>query len=341
VTKAFNRDPVFLDAVYGLFVGNVSVGTPPQSFTVGFDTGSGDFWLVDANCTNVNCNGQPQSNYTKRKFDAKASSSFVNKGKSVEYKNGLASGHLATDTLYFGTIEDTQQPFGLMTQLNNYFGNMPADGIFGLAWPAASWFDVTPPFLNVMHSLNSEKFTIWLDKHPTPSASYNGLITFGGLDKTNCRNDWRFVPQIVHSGRKTNVWWQYNIDSFTVGSHTFSNQGTSIVDSGISWLNAPSTVVNAVATTTNAEYNLQDDIYVVFCDAENLPDLVFEIGGNDYFIKPQQYLLKLGSHNQCAIEIYSAPFQSTWRVGDTMLRAFCHAFDVGNNKIGLATAIHS
>jgi hypothetical protein len=343
VMKAFNSDPVFLDADLGLFVGNVSVGTPPQSFTVGFDTGSADFWLVNSNCTDTDCNGQPQSGYTKHKFNAKASSTFVNIGKnvSIEYVTGIAAGVLANDTVYFGKAIDKQQSFGVMTQLNADLGYMPADGLFGLAYPPVSAFNVVPPFQNVMQSLASPVFTIWLDKHPTPSATYNGLITFGGVDGKNCKADWTYVDQIVDSGSKTNQFWQYTIDSFTVGGQNFTNQGQSIVDSGTSWLNAPSNIVDAVATATNAEYQFVDDIYVVDCDTKNLPDLIFEIGGKNYAITPQQYLLNLGSNNQCAIEVYATPFQSTWLVGDTMIRAYCHAFDVGNNKIGLATSIHS
>ncbi|KAH7699959.1 aspartic protease 1, partial [Aphelenchoides avenae] len=68
LSNAFNTDPVYLDGTLGLFVGNVSLGTPPQPFLVAFDTGSADFWVVDADCTDVNCLGQPKSGHEKTRF---------------------------------------------------------------------------------------------------------------------------------------------------------------------------------------------------------------------------------------------------------------------------------
>ncbi|KAH7680490.1 aspartic protease 1, partial [Aphelenchoides avenae] len=68
LSKAFNTDPVYLDGTLGLFVGNLSLGTPPQPFLVAFDTDSADFWVVDADCTDVNCLGQPKSGYKKTRF---------------------------------------------------------------------------------------------------------------------------------------------------------------------------------------------------------------------------------------------------------------------------------
>ncbi|KAH7696793.1 aspartic protease precursor, partial [Aphelenchoides avenae] len=68
VARAFNNNTAFLDMMLGILVVNVSVGTPPQNFTVGLDTGSADFWLIDSGCTSVDCMGEPGSGYAKHRF---------------------------------------------------------------------------------------------------------------------------------------------------------------------------------------------------------------------------------------------------------------------------------
>ena len=53
------------------YYGTVTIGTPPQSFQVGFDTTNPYFWITGSNCNTSDC--APLA-----KFDANASSMFIN-----------------------------------------------------------------------------------------------------------------------------------------------------------------------------------------------------------------------------------------------------------------------
>ncbi|KAH7697795.1 aspartic protease, partial [Aphelenchoides avenae] len=114
-------------------------------------------------------------------------------------------------------------------------------------------------------------------------------------------------------------------------------------DTGVSWINVPSHIVDAIASRTNAEYQFKDDIYTVGCDATSLPDFTFTAaGGATLTISPDVYLLKIDNkRNVCAVEVYATPFMDGWLIGDTVIRAYCHAHDVGRKRIGFAKSIHS
>jgi hypothetical protein len=73
-----------------------------QTFTIVPDTGSSNYWIIDANkCTNQACQGYPDSGYTKHRFDSTKSSTFKNLGTpfSIQYGSGSCTGSLAVDVL--------------------------------------------------------------------------------------------------------------------------------------------------------------------------------------------------------------------------------------------------
>ncbi|KAH7693455.1 ASP-1 protein, partial [Aphelenchoides avenae] len=312
-----------------------------QSFLVAFDTGSADFWVVDSSCSDVDCEGQPKSGYKKTRFRKTDSSTFVNNGTSVEidYATGGARG-----VLWPGYFKDLAQPFGAMNYVDDYIGFTAMDGIFGLGWPDLSAFYVTPPVFNALKKLDQSVFSVWLDKHPVPAATAAataGSITFGGLNSKSCDANWQWTPlQLTDSG--TYEYWQFTLDSFSIGPKNYFAEQVCISDTGTSWINAPAHIVNGIASETNAEYQFKDDIYTVDCDAKGLPDFIFTVGGSRLVVSPKIYLLKIdATKNTCAIEVYATPFMDGWLVGDTLMRAYCHAYDVGNKRIGFAKAFHS
>ncbi|VDN43471.1 unnamed protein product [Gongylonema pulchrum] len=75
------------------YLGNITIGTPPQYFQIVLDTGSSNLWIPSASCTSLSCTVHNQLNET-------ASSTYANNGTSwhIGYLDGSgADGVLGTD----------------------------------------------------------------------------------------------------------------------------------------------------------------------------------------------------------------------------------------------------
>ncbi|KAJ1374054.1 Inositol hexakisphosphate and diphosphoinositol-pentakisphosphate kinase [Parelaphostrongylus tenuis] len=92
-----------MDYYDDIYTGNITVGTPGQSFAVVLDTGSSNLWVIDTHCETEACKGPPGSFFTRHKFNTTASSTFSmgNNTITLEYGSGWCFGMLAMDTVSF------------------------------------------------------------------------------------------------------------------------------------------------------------------------------------------------------------------------------------------------
>jgi Tfp pilus assembly protein PilV len=332
----------FIDYFDDFYLGNVTIGSPGQNFNLVLDTGSSNLWVIDVACTDPACSGYPQSGYTKHQYNSSASSTYVDQGTffEIEYGSGSCYGNLATDVVSVAGLSVKQQTFGLAEGIADVFGYQPTDGILGLAWPSIAEDNVTPVMQNLLPQLDKPLFTVWLDRRVKISDGGNGgLITYGATDTKNCDTKWNYVPLTAET------YWQFQITGFKVGTSKSTRTQDAISDTGTSWLGAPQDQVNDIVTATNAQYDDVDGVYVVDCNAKNLPDIVFTIGGHQYSIPSTEYVIDLGlGGGNCALTIFEMDFGGIgpeWILGDSFIRTYCNAYDIGGQRIGFAKAFHT
>ncbi|GAB1287982.1 Chymosin [Apodemus speciosus] len=149
----------YLDSEY---FGTIYIGTPPQEFTVVFDTGSSELWVPSVYCSSRVCRNH-------HRFDPSKSFTFQNLSKPlfVQYGTGRVEGFLAYDTVTVSDIVVSHQTVGLSTQEpGDIFTYSPFDGILGLAYPTfASKYSV-PIFDNMMsrHLVAQDLFSIYMSR---------------------------------------------------------------------------------------------------------------------------------------------------------------------------------
>jgi phytepsin len=78
------------------YYGSISIGSPPQSFQVIFDTGSSNLWVPKVGCTHC---GNPFFGTPKSKYDHVQSNTYQVDGKDFEimYGSGSVSGYFSID----------------------------------------------------------------------------------------------------------------------------------------------------------------------------------------------------------------------------------------------------
>ncbi|KAI6068373.1 Pepsin A-like protein [Aix galericulata] len=158
------------------YVGTISIGTPPQEFTVIFDTGSSNLWVPSVYCSSRACSechgvggrwgppggwaaplsaplSSPVAAANHRRFDPARSSTYRGTTTSVAawYGTGSMVGVLGYDTVTVGNIQVPNQVFGLsQTEPGSFLAHAPFDGFLGLAFPSISSSGATPIFDNMM-----------------------------------------------------------------------------------------------------------------------------------------------------------------------------------------------
>ncbi|XP_071247580.1 pepsin A-like [Salvelinus alpinus] len=223
------------------YFGVISIGTPPQSFTVIFDTGSSNLWIPSVYCSSAAC-----ANHNR--FNPGLSSTFKNAGKSlsIQYGTGSMTGFEGFDTVVVGGIPVKNQIFGLSQSEAPFMAHMKADGILGLAYPRLAASQATPVFDNMMtqHLVNQDMFSVYL----TRNSAVGSMVTFGGVDPNYYQGQIAWIPL------SSQMYWQITVDSVTVNGQIVACNGgcQAIVDTGTSNIVGPQADISSMARAVGA-----------------------------------------------------------------------------------------
>lgn len=234
----------YLDAQY---TGEIGIGSPPQKFTVVFDTGSSNLWVPSSKCTlSIAC-------YFHSKYKSSKSSSYTEIGKPCEinYASGSISGVFSQDNVSVGNLVVKDQVFIEATREGSLvFVLAKFDGILGLGFQEISVGNAVPVWYNMLQQnlVGEEVFSFWINRDA--DAKEGGEIVFGGVDPKHFKGNHTYVP-VTKKG-----YWQFNMGDFLIGNHSTGvcQEGcAAIVDSGTSLLAGPTSIVTEINHAIGAE----------------------------------------------------------------------------------------
>ena len=343
------------------YFGTMGLGTPAQSFTVLFDTGSSNLWVPSTECfingdSKRECpikNQFSKQNSTTHEvyYTDLANNSYNKNTFQIDYLGGSVKGDLLKDVMTIGESKTQNIVFGVTTHMNEELMGIQFDGIFGLGFKELSE-PLNPPLYEMYNQgvindqsfsmyLSNEPEVIYLDEEGTQNNINNkvkpeieSFIVFGGIDKEH----------FVKSGQKIDYHkvypgghWLIAIDEMIhrdISSNRDSRIAT-IVDSGTSLI------------------ILSQDLYNIFqleewfeCDSPAASrfykDLEFFIGGKKYVLEPKDYLFRVSAfgYEYCVagVQVANSLPPKTMILGMPFQRKYYTHYDVANRRVGFSTS---
>ncbi|ELW71913.1 Cathepsin D [Tupaia chinensis] len=330
-TPAATKGPVpeilknYMDAQY---YGEIGIGTPPQCFTVIFDTGSANLWVPSIHCGMLDF-----ACWFHHKYNSKKSSTYAKNGSSfdIHYRSGSQwlrqplrvpePGHrvgtdidpVLRDQELWGNMSrgDSQphtepscwkvpchtvsvrvdkQTFGEATkQPGITFLAAKFDGILGMAYPRISVDNVVPVFDNLMKQKLVEKNIFAFYLNRDPSGQPGGELMLGGVDTKY------YTGSLDYYNVTRKAYWQIHMDKLEVGDGlTLCQEGCEvIVDTGTSLIVGPVDEVRELHKAMGAVPLIQGE-YMIPCEkVASLPQITIRLGNKDYHLKGEEYTIKV------------------------------------------------
>lgn len=311
------------------YYGEIQLGSPPQPFTVVFDTGSSNLWVPSTHCNSIAC-------FLHKRYDSQKSETFAENGTefSIRYGTGSLEGFISEDTLTLGGIKIEHQGFAESVKEPGFtFAFAKFDGILGLGYDNIAVQHTVPPFYHMVNRdlIDEPLFSFWLNN--AAEGAEGGELIFGATDPSH------YKGEIIWSDIRRKGYWEITMEDIKFGGESIELDPVgAAIDTGSSLLVAPTTIADLINHELGAEKNWAGQ-YIVDCEkVPDLPEFCFVFSGKDFCLTGEDYVLNV--QNQCISGFMGMdipePAGPLWIVGDVFLRKFYSVYDLGNNRVGLA-----
>jgi cathepsin D len=311
------------------YYGEVEIGSPPQKFTVIYDTGSSNLWIPSKHCRNCKHHSS---------YDSAASDTFQPDGQSfsIQYGTGSCRGFISQDTVVIADLMIHNFKFAeVTTEAKDVFGSAPFDGILGMGPPALAVDKVPSPMgqLVAQGEVQHNVFSFFLSS----DGKAGSTLTIGGTDPAFYTGEFTYVPVDARDARQFPYWLVSASDVLVDGRSSNACHGSGcpmVVDTGTSILTGPSSAINHIVRKIG-------EVDKDCSNVDDLPTVSIVMGGRAFDLGSDFYVLRAADrsgHEQCFLGIQSAGADPTWILGDPFLRKWYTVWDADQNRLGFALA---
>ncbi|KAI0402553.1 eukaryotic aspartyl protease [Xylaria palmicola] len=300
-----------------LYLCRVTVGTPPQTLMLDFDTGSADLW--------------------------------------IEYGDGSnASGDCGADTLVIGGLSIEGQTVETAKKLSEQFTSNTGDGLLGLAFGKINTVQdgsgaadpQATPVENMIRqddipkeaALFTSAFYSWRDAAANPRSFY----TFGFIDQALVQKSGEAIHWVDVDNSEG--FWAVPSESVSINGKAIpTSDNTAIADTGTTLALMSDEVVDALyAQIPGATYDWANQGYIFPIDVtvDDLPDFKVAIGDKEFLIQKEDLAFaptEDGENWYGGVQSRGVlPFNI---YGDTFLKSVYAIWDQGNTRFGVVPKI--
>jgi cathepsin D len=257
------------------YVGEITIGTPPQVIPVIFDTGSANLWVTSSLCKSYSCSSHTSFNRNK-------SSTWKHKGlrADITFGTGEISGEINSDTFGLGGIKIPDQNFGeILNEKGDVFEAGKFSGILGLAYPTMAAYDQTPVFDSLINKKLLQKNIMTF--YYSFNESTDGQISLGFIDES------KFKGKIYYYDVIDKYYWTIKLTDIRYNGQSLgicNNGCKAVVDTGTTLNTGPTrdimTLLNKIPVDNDCSgYDKAGVISYVF-------------GSEEYQLKVDEYIVK-------------------------------------------------
>ncbi|XP_062990838.1 cathepsin E-like [Elgaria multicarinata webbii] len=315
------------------YYGEVHIGTPPQTFTVVFDTGSTDLWVPSVYCICDACKNH-------QKFKSFMSKTYVHGGQSfyLQYGTGNLMGIAAKESVQISNVTIVAQGFGESVYEPGFtFAFAKFDGVMGLAYPDLSVLNTIPVFDNMMDQNLIEEPVFSFNLNRGDNGENGNELIFGGIDHS-------LYSGLIHWTQVTQKkYWKIHMKNVKIQGQVITcNRGCeAIVDSGTSLIVGPRLGIKRIQEKIGATPTRTEEFLINCTRLSSLPPITFTIEKEEFTLTPEQYVIRDPTRSNVCISGFQtldlgSRNEPTWILGDVFMSAFYCIFDRGHDRVGFA-----
>mmetsp|Transcript_36455 Transcript_36455/g.79777 ORF Transcript_36455/g.79777 Transcript_36455/m.79777 type:complete len:438 (+) Transcript_36455:55-1368(+) len=319
------------------YFGQIGVGSPPQMFSVVFDTGSGNLIIPGEKCESSACLSHRR--FKRRKSDTEVAiqcdGSTIQPGEAADevkitFGTGYIRGGCLQDQVCIGNA-CTLADFIVSTDESlTPFNAFSFDGVLGLSLDSlaqSQMFSVMSRFAQ-QDAFQLPVFSVFLSDTDSEASE----VTFGQVKSEHMiGNDIFWVDVTGSEG-----YWQVEIEDITIDNkkQNLCKDCKVAVDTGTSQLAGPSALVSQLRSLLNVDYGCSN--------FDQLPKLGFVVNGRILNMLPADYVDR--TQFSCGLSLMNLdvppPKGPLFVFGIPFLQRYYSVYDQKNRRVGFSVARH-
>jgi len=310
-----------IDPPRAYHLANITVGFPPKVYEMEVDLTMAGCWVTSESCESLGC--YPKTGYN-------SSESIMHRPKGdvvrVEYTGGRGHGKLSSDTVSIGGLHIISFVFSELEHLGGgAIIRVPYDGVLGAQFAGGN--DNPENLFAALYArglIPTNSFSVSLSK------TKGSQLVLGGIDPHLSLFSFAYHPLLEGAP------WTVAIQALRIAGQSVDLAAPALkIDLTVPFFIGSSGLIDRI----NAGIG---EIMANCTGLESLPNVVLDLGHNEYSISPEVYVVRTISDSgaRCFSGFIGMRMadglEETLVAGDAFIRRYYTHFDMGNKQLGFA-----